>query len=179
VQRWFPLHLEDFSLNVDPTSILCIRDLTPTGDRIRVYFARTKGGKNSAQVLEAETSQALRDYLVAFYGPDWPTLKEKAVWVSLSRNDTYGQQLSIQAIEDIYARRLGTSKSHVTRHTTAHTLAKLGVLLNEIQELLGHENIATTGIYTRSLNRDENKHRCELEQVFGITGQSPDAFVHV
>jgi site-specific recombinase XerD len=92
----------------------------------------------------------------------------------LTPNNSHGAQLSIQAVEQIYARHLGTSKSHVTRHTTAHTLDELGVPLSEIQDMLDHNNAATTGLYTRVLKRDQNKHGHALEQVFGISARPPE-----
>ena len=123
-----------------------IRDLAWVGNRLSVRFPRTKGAKTYEKLLEVETTGALDDYLQRLYGPDWSQQKQRPVWVSFSNNDSHGAQLSIQAVEQICAKHLGTSKSHVTRHTTAHTLDGLGVPLSEIQEILDHNNAATTGL---------------------------------
>lgn len=155
-------------------SAMHVRDLTWVGNRLKVRFPRTKGAKTYEKLLEVETTGALDDYLQRLYGPAWSEQKQRPVWVSFSNNDSHGTQLSIQAVEQIYARHLGTSKSHVTRHTTAHTLDELGVPLGEIQEILDHNNAATTGLYTRVLKRDQNKHGHALEQVFGISARPPE-----
>jgi site-specific recombinase XerD len=140
-----------------------IRDLTWVGNRLKVHFPRTKGAKTGEMLLEVETTGALADYLQRLYGPDWSEQKQRQVWVSFSNNDSRGEQLSIQAVEQICAKHLGTSKSHVTRHTTALALDELGVPLSQIQELLDHENPATTGLYTKRLKKSQNQHGRALE----------------
>jgi integrase len=151
-----------------------VRDLTWVGNRLRVHFPRTKGAKIRDTLLEVETTGALDEYLRHLYGPDWLQQRQLPVWISFSHNDSRGAQLSIQAVEQVCAKHLGTSKSHVIRHTTAHTLDELGVPLGEIQEILDHNNAATTGLYTRVLKRDQNKHGRALEQVFGISAKPPE-----
>src|SRR5258708_24525588 len=129
-------------------SAMHVRDLTWVDNRLKVRFPRTKGAKTYEKLLEVETTGALDDYLQRLYGPAWSEQKQCPVWVSFSNNDSHGAQLSIHAVEQIYARHLGTSKSHVTRHTTAHTLDEMGVPLSEIQDILDHNNAATTDLYT-------------------------------
>ncbi len=146
-----------------------VGDLTWVGTRLKVHFPRTKGAKTDDKLLEVETTGALDEYLRHLYGPDWYQQKERPVWVSFSNNDSHGEQLSIQAVEQIDAKHIGTSKSHVTRHTTALALDELGVPLSEIQELLDHDNTATTGLYTKWLKKSQNRHGRALEQVFGIS----------
>jgi site-specific recombinase XerD len=151
-----------------------VRDLTWVGNQLRVHFPRTKGAKISDKLLEVETTGALDEYLQHLYGPDWHQQKQRPVWVSFSHNDSHGAQLSIQAVEQIYVKHIGTSKSHVTRHTTARALDELGVPLSEIQDILDHNNAATTGIYTRVLKKGQNRHGRALEQVFGISAHSKE-----
>ncbi|HJT59177.1 MAG TPA: site-specific integrase [Ktedonobacteraceae bacterium] len=151
-----------------------VGDLTWVGNRLKVHFPRTKGAKTDDKLLEVETTGALVEYLQHLYGPDWSEQKQRPVWVSYSNNNSRGEQLSIQAVEQICARHLGTSKSHVTRHTTALALDQLGVPLGQIQELLDHENPATTGLYTRRLKKSQNLHGRALEQVFGVSATRPE-----
>lgn len=150
-----------------------IRDLSWVDNRLKVHFPRTKGAKTGETLLEVETTGTLAEYLQQLYGPDWLEQKPCPVWVSFSHNGSRGAQLSIQAVEQICARHLGTSKSHVTRHTAAHALDELGVPLGEIQEILDHNNAATTGIYTKRLKKGQNRHGRALEQVFGVSAAPP------
>jgi integrase/recombinase XerC/integrase/recombinase XerD len=150
-----------------------VRDLTWVGTRLKVHFPRTKGAKTDDKLLEVETTGALVEYLQRLYGPDWYEQKQRPVWVSYSNNESRGEQLSIQAVEQIDAKHIGTSKSHVTRHTTALALDELGVPLSEIQELLDHDNTATTGLYTKRLKKSQNRHGRALEQVFGVSAAPP------
>jgi site-specific recombinase XerD len=62
----------------------------------------------------------------------------------------------------------------VIRHTTAHTLDEMGVPLGEIQETLDHDNAATTGLYTRVLKKDQNKHGRALEQIYGVSAHNKE-----
>jgi site-specific recombinase XerD len=143
--------------------------LTWVGNRLKVHFPHTKGAKTDDKLLEVATTSALDGYLRRLYGPDWSQQKQCPVWVSYSNNNSRGEQLSIQAVEQICAKHLGTSKSHVTRHTTSLALDELGVPLSQIQELLDHENPATTCLYTKRLKKSQNQHGRALEQVFGVS----------
>ncbi|WP_201388543.1 tyrosine-type recombinase/integrase [Ktedonobacter sp. SOSP1-52] len=188
-----PLEMRKLLATIDRTSLSSMRDyailslalqtgqrvaalaemrvghLTRAGALLRVTFPCTKGGKRNARQLGEETSAAISIYLERIYGPGWPARGEAPVWISLSRNQSRGQALSIQALEQICARRLGTSKFHVTRHTAAKTLDQLGVSASEIQDFLDHESLATTGRYLKVLKRAEHKYSRDLEQIFGIS----------
>jgi len=119
--------------------------------------------------LERETSAVLTDYLQYQYGEHWQEQKEASVWVSYSHNHSRGRKLSIQAIEQICAKHLQTSKSHVIRHTASLALDDLGVPTSEIQTFLRHANIATTSTYLKRQKRARNRYGRDLEQVFGIS----------
>lgn len=154
-----------------------VRDLSWSGNRLTVHFPHTKGGETDDKELEVETSAILVDYLQQQYGTMWPEQRDAPVWVSYSRNQTRGQQLSIQAIEQICAKHLGTSKSHAIRHTASLALDELGVPTSEVQTFLRHKNISTTSTYLKRAKRAKNKYGRDLEQVFGITTTQND-YVH-
>jgi integrase len=146
-----------------------VGDLTWSGDRLSVHFPRTKGGEMDNKDLEVGTSAVLADYLRHQYGENWHECKDAPVWVSYSRNHCRGTKLSIQAIEQICAKHLCTSKSHVIRHTASLALDDLGVPTSEIQTFLRHANIATTSTYLKRQKRARNRYGHDLEQVFGIS----------
>lgn len=70
----------------------------------------------------------------------------------------YGKKMSTKSIEDIIKKvvKLDGIKNKVTPHTIRHTFAthmlNEGADLKVVQELLGHENLETTEIYTHVSN---------------------------
>lgn len=144
---------------------------------IEVTWARTKGGKSSRDELplRGPAAQALLDWLqwladaqqgdehaVGPYRPDAP------VWISLARNGTYGQPLSIRSISTICEQRLGTSKVHALRHTFARALEDAGAKVSDIQARLGHASLDTTGRYLAQLHQGENPYLDRLATLYGL-----------
>lgn len=108
-----------------------------------------KGSKERLCHLGSKALRCIRDYIdVREAGA-----KEKALFVSRSPNG-YGGRLtsrSVRRIVDRYVRsaceRSGVSP-HTLRHSFATHLLDRGADLRSVQELLGHENLSTTQIYT-------------------------------
>lgn len=92
---------------------------------------------------------------------------DSPIFISLSRSSR-GHPLTRQALADIWSKRLGTSKVHVTRHTFARNMEDEGAHVSEIQRRLGHESLATTGRYLAQLTSDENPYAAKLAKRFGI-----------
>lgn len=145
-----------------------------SGTKLTIHFPRTKGGQMDEKEVERETSAVLADYLRYQYGERWQEQKEAPVWVSYSHNHSRGRKLSIQAIEQICAKHLQTSKSHVIRHTASLALDDLGVPTSEIQTFLRHANLSTTSTYLKRQKRARHRYGRDLEQVFGISATSDE-----
>ena len=100
------------------------------------------------------------------YGRICSTLLEKYITVSRNKLDCHksvylilnnrGNQITTRAIRDIIDKYDANINIHVTPHTLRHTFATHmldeGADLKSVQELLGHENLSTTQIYTHVSN---------------------------
>lgn len=96
------------------------------------------------------------------------------VWSPLS-GKRYGQQMqrrSIGAMLDAAAKRAGLDVAkvspHKLRHTFATALIESGRTLDEIKELLGHENIQTTTIYAHTSQKRVAAAVAALPDVVGL-----------
>jgi integrase/recombinase XerC len=114
-----------------------------------------KGSKDRLVMLGAPALSALKSYV-----EDWrPELlararakvgEERAVWLNSRGTRLSGHAIYI-LIRD-YARESGIQKTvspHTLRHSFATHLLEGGADLRVVQELLGHQSLAATQIYTR------------------------------
>lgn len=133
-----------------------------------ILWERCKGNKQMQDVLPAKLTKLLFDYLHMVYGKDlYQTSKDSPVWISVS-NKNRGEALSTRSLERICEKHLGTSKFHATRHTCAMTMYKQGIHVKDIQDQLGHANLAVTSEYLKTLDNKTGKHIEKLEEAFGI-----------
>lgn len=113
-------------------------------DEIRVLG---KGSKERMVYLNKVVLKYLDDYLKN----DRNEFNPKDSYLILSKN---GSRLSNRSIENIISEIINTAsiKKRVTPHTIRHTFAthmlNNGCDLKVVQELLGHESLSTTQIYT-------------------------------
>ena len=71
------------------------------------------------------------------------------LWVCLTVNTKqYEQALGLRVVQRLCDKYLGTH-THVTRHSFSHAMIQAGAMLPELQDRLGHESLATTGIYAK------------------------------
>lgn len=101
-----------------------------------------KGGKQRDVPLGGPAGQALEAYLEQGRGALARQEAGDALWVG-----TRGGPLDVRGIRRIVATRLGTFP-HALRHSFATHLLEGGADLRAVQELLGHNELATTQIYT-------------------------------
>ncbi len=151
---------------------LNLANLANQAGKITVTFEHCKGGKVMIDTLSYAASNALLEWLRAYYGEDvapGATGDTRPVWVSLANSGRVrGKRLGEQSIADVTQKHLGTSKVHATRHTWAHAMEEAGASAATIQARLGHESLATTGRYLAQLKRAENPYADKLAAHIGI-----------
>lgn len=111
-----------------------------------------KGSKERIIPLGDYAIDTLKDYLDNYR---FKLNKKNSTYVFLNnRGGKLSRQFIFKTIKN-YAIKKGISKNispHTLRHTFATHLLKNGADLRIIQELLGHENLSTTQIYTHVSN---------------------------
>lgn len=114
---------------------------------------RGKGGKLRVVFLSPKARESIEDYL------DKRTDAEEALFISIARGGKVIGRItprSVQRMVDKRSKQAGIPKSvspHQLRHQFATDLLVNGADLRAVQELLGHENISTTQMYTHLTNK--------------------------
>ncbi|MEG6615611.1 tyrosine-type recombinase/integrase [Peptococcaceae bacterium 1198_IL3148] len=119
---------------------------TSDGNFLRVIG---KGNKEREIPLTASCYQAIKNYL-AIRPRDKVHAKDKDI-LFISRLNKRFTSRALENLVQKYVQLSGLSRSitpHKLRHSFATILRDQGAKLEEIQDLLGHDNIATTRIYT-------------------------------
>lgn len=137
------------------------------GRLVTLTFARTKGGKTHRHQLSAASSGVLLAYLRAAHGDLATLVADGAIWVSTSPRNA-GAALSPRSLERISEARLGIH-FHALRHTGAQIREQQGAKVSEIQAILGHTSLATTGRYLAALRSAEDRHADAIAAMLGIT----------
>lgn len=126
---------------------LNVRDVDLLGEVARV---RGKGRKERMAPLGKPAVDAIRDY-VLLRPSAVPAATDEDTPLFLNKGGTRLTARSIRRRLLLYAQQCGIAKHvspHVLRHTFATHLLDRGADLRSVQELLGHEHITTTQIYT-------------------------------
>lgn len=113
------------------------------GDEVTVFG---KGEKERVTYLNARALNSLKEYM------DERTDDNRALFVSLYRPHERLQISGIEVLLRKLGRSVGISKSHPhkMRRTTATIALERGMPIEEVQKMLGHEQISTTTIYAQS-----------------------------
>ena len=134
-------------LRISELTGLDLSDLSQ--DRLRVLG---KGGKERVVFLNAGTREAM-DAWLAVRDPDAPT---QALFIS-ERGERIARS-TVHRLVKVHLGEAGLSQegwsSHKLRHTATTLMLHNGVDVRTLQELLGHEHLNTTEIYTHVESTD-------------------------
>ena len=130
-------------------SELCLLKISQIHLNVSYLTCKGKGNKERMIPIASTVVDMLRDYIDK---DRKEILKQaKSPYLFITHNAKPLTRDEFWVILNKYAQELNISKHihpHMLRHTFATHLLENGADLRSIQELLGHENIATTTIYT-------------------------------
>jgi site-specific recombinase XerD len=134
-----------------------IKDITSDMTSLRVMG---KGSKERVIYLNDACQTALLDYLTTRMSQKYAHVQTKAVF--LSRLDQRMSVKTVQAMVYKYLKLAGLESKHYSVHKLRHTAATLmyqsgNVDVRVLKEILGHEQLNTTQIYTHASNADIEK----------------------
>ncbi len=131
-----------------------LTDLDPDLRSLRVLG---KGNKERVIYLNEACREALRRYLTIRLGETCMTSSDRALFLSnrMARLSIQGVQVTVQK----YLDRAGLGSKHYSVHKLRHTAATLMYQSGEVdirvlKDILGHEQLNTTQIYTHVSNRN-------------------------
>ncbi|MCM1333803.1 MAG: tyrosine recombinase XerC [Bacteroides sp.] len=148
-----------------------VTDYTETtvgGERVTYMKILGKGSKERIVYLNAACNDAYARYLKVRPAPRDKT--DKALFLS-----GRGKRISNRRVEQIIEEKLKQSglsglgfSVHKLRHTAATLMYQNGVDVRVLKEVLGHENLGTTQIYTHVAN-EQMKSAIDRNPLAGIT----------
>lgn len=129
-------------LRVSELCALQIADLDSQPDRLCLRVRQGKGGQDRYTLLPPTLLEALRLYWCAYHPKVWLFPNRNG---SAPMDSTGAQKRFYQARDAAGIRKSGGI--HSLRHCFATHLLEAGVDLVTVQKLLGHHQVATTGVY--------------------------------
>lgn len=132
-------------------------DLNHVDPKFRSLRVTGKGGKERIVYLNDACTQALSAYHAERTGPKYANVQGQALF--LSRLEKRISVKTVQAMVYKYLERAGLEAKHYSVHKLRHTAATLmyqsgQVDVRVLKEILGHEQLNTTQIYTHVNNRN-------------------------
>ena len=126
-----------------------IKDIDFTERLIRIHG---KGNKDRDVIMYDELAQALKHYISTFRVELLYNSKDlNNRYVFLNKNGTQLTRVGVRKILDKLVSDCGEAyhiSPHMLRHSFATSLLDNGADIRSVQELLGHESLSTTQIYT-------------------------------
>ena len=142
-------------LRVSELAGVNISDINLDDNTLRVLG---KGNKERMVYLNAACEQAIRDYNNFKLKSQTAVKNSHKSAYFISRNGTRLSAVRIKELVKEQLSRAGLSQKHASAHKLRHTAATLmyqnGVDIRTIKEVLGHENLDTTAIYTHVVNEN-------------------------
>jgi len=132
-------------------SEMCIVKLSDVNFQTDEVHLFGKGRKHRTSYLNAKAHVALQEYLSVRQG------NSDYLFVSDRRPHERLGKAGIESIVRDIRERADITKAvtpHILRHTTATQAVRHGMPIEEVQKLLGHENVATTMIYVETAQDD-------------------------
>lgn len=126
---------------------LTVKDilLTDSKSQIRVLG---KGMVNRTLPLNEDARKAVENYLGVR-----PDSKEENLLIG--QRGAIGRN-AVNLILEKYGKQIGVEVTpHKLRHSLAYKLVKAGTPMTTIQQILGHESILTTNLYTQTAEKDK------------------------
>lgn len=148
-----------------------IGDIRTAGDNTALYY-QGKGHEEKADYvkLAEPVEEAIRAYLTARGESDI----KAPLFCSISNKNSGGRMTtrSISRVVKEHLIEIGLDSDRLTAHSLRHTAATLNLLngatVEETKQLLGHQNINTTLIYSHALDRAKNNSEKRIAKaIFG------------
>jgi site-specific recombinase XerD len=135
---------------------LTIDDAHPDNAGVAVHEG--KGGKDRQVPYTDEAREAVRAWLKVrrLFRPN-----HKRMWLSVMPNQPGGERMvrrpaSFESFEK-FLRKVGAYELHRLRHTCATNWVRSGMPIHIVKDLLGHEDIQQTLLYTKIIDDDLQK----------------------
>lgn len=158
-----------------------IESIKPKGNEMVLYIhGKGKEGADLYVKLTKHTYEAITQYHDLLREDELYTINEKSHLFLNHSNRDRGNGLTTRSIRRIvknHLKAIGLDSSRLTAHSLRHTAATLNLVsggsVRETQQLLRHESITTTMIYTHDLDRENNmsEHRIE-DFIFGESNEN-------
>ena len=131
-------------------------------DRNLIHIKTAKGRKDRYTLLSAVAMNSLDDYLAIH--------KPEGKWLFPGRKE--GKHLTARSVEKTFkrtAKKSGIKKAatvHSLRHSFATHMLEQGINLRYVQEMLGHQRVETTQIYTHVCKTDISRIESPLDKMY-------------